>query len=164
MKQEHLHKHEENSIDEAGGIAVGFTGYITGFNADAQARMINALNEMGKWVEEKTGTFLGHIKCAFYIENGSGVTLNLTNMDNGVEIHGILEPSEKVGFNLLCAVLDVKETELDHFVHHALDDTFLDIELMSHDCHCHNHDHHHDHHHDHKHEHDDCKGHHRVHE
>ena len=154
MSNEHSHKHEENSMDEVGGVAVGFTGYITNFNADAQARMVNALNEVGKWVQEKAGTFLGHIKCAIYLEDGSGVTINLTDLDSGVEIHGTLEPAEKVGFSLLCAVLDVEKSELGHTVHHALDDTFLDIELIDHDCQCNDHNHKHDHHD--KHEHDCC--------
>lgn len=157
MNHEHSHEHKENSMEEAGGIAVGFTGYITGFNADAQARMIDALSEIGKWVQEKSGMLLGHIKCAIYLEDGSGVTLNLTNMKNGVEIHGALEPAEKVGFSILCAVLDVKKDELSHVIHHALDDTLLDIELINHDCHCHDHDHKDGH--DEEHHHDCCEGH-----
>ena len=144
------HKHKENSMEEVGGVAVGFTGYITNFNADAQARMVNALNEIGKWVDEKAGMFLGHIKCAIYLEDGTGITLNLTDLDSGVEIHGTLEPAEKVGFSLLCAALDVEKAELGHTVHHALDDTFLDIELVDHDCNCHEHDNHDGHEHDHE--------------
>lgn len=172
MSPDHSHEHEENSMEEAGGIGVGFTGYITGFNSDAQARMVNALNEIGKWVDEKSGMFLGHIKCAIFLEDGTGVTLNLTNLENGIDIHGTLEPTEKVGFNILCAVLDVDKAELEHAVHHILEDTFLDIELIEHDGH---HDHHehnghsheHDGYHDHKcsegHEHCNHPGHHHEH-
>lgn len=148
--------HEETSLEEAGGTAVGFTGTIMGFNAGAQASMAEALIEIGKWVTEKSGTLLGHIKCALYIEDGHGVTLNLTDMDNGVEIHGTLEPAEKVNFNLMCAVLDVDAAELDHEMHHVLDGTLLDIELDHHDCLCGNHEHGHDH--EHSHEHGECCG------
>lgn len=159
MNPEHSHEHEENSMEEAGGIGVGFSGFITGFNADAQARMVNALYEIGKWVDEKSGMFLGHIKCAIYLEDGTGVTLNLTDIESGLDIHGTLEPTEKVGFNILCAVLDVDKTELEHTVIHILEDTFLDIELINGHSHKH-HDHkcsegqehcdHPGHHHDHK--------------
>ncbi|MDD3352004.1 MAG: hydrogenase nickel incorporation protein HypA [Candidatus Methanomethylophilaceae archaeon] len=148
MKQhehaEHKGPEHENSIEEAGGAAVGFTGSITGFNADAQARMADALYKIGKWVGGESGVLLGHIKCAIYREDGSGVTLNLIDMDNGVEIHGTLEPSEKVAFTLMCAVLDVDPAELDHTMHHVLEDTNLDIELEHHDCHCHGHEHEHE--------------------
>lgn len=162
----HSHDDVKSSMEEAGGVAVGFTGTITGFNAGAQARMVDALTEIGKWVSEKSGTLLGHIKCTMYLEDGQGVTLNLTDMDNGVEIHGNLEPAEKVKFNLMCAVLDVDAAALDHEMHHVLDETLLDIELEHHDCLCGNHSHAHDHAHDHcgcghdhkehKHEHGEC--------
>lgn len=130
----------ESSMDYAGGVAVGAKGHITNFNADAQARMINALMEIGKWIDEESGTFLGHIKCGIYLEDGTGVTLNLTSIDNGVEIHGVLEPTEKVGFSILCAALDVDKHELDHTMMHALEDTFLDIEITE-GGHSHDHDH-----------------------
>ncbi len=158
MKQHDRAEHDdtepENSIEEAGGAAVGFTGRIIGFNADAQARMADALYEIGKWVGGESGVLLGHIKCAIYLEDGSGITLNLIDMENGVEIHGTMEPSEKAGFTLMCAVLDVDEGELDHTMHHVLEDTNLDIELDHHDCKCHDHEHH-DHDHKHGHDHDD---------
>ncbi len=154
----HRSEDHENSIEEAGGAAVGFTGSITGFNADAQARMADALLKIGKWVGGESGVLLGHIKCAIYRDDGSGVTLNLIDMENGVEIHGTLEPSEKVSFTLMCAVLDVDPADLDHTMHHVLEDACLDIELDHHDCHCHDHDHGHDH--DHEHDH----GHHHGHE
>lgn len=154
---------DQSSIEEAGGVAVGFAGFITNYNADAQARLANALLDVGKWVEKEAGVLLGHIKCSVFLEDGTGVTLNLISIEEGVEVHGTIEPSERVGFNILCAVLDVDKAALDHEVHHALDDSFLDIELTSHKCHCDNHAHHD---HDHKHEHDNghhdhdcgCKG------
>lgn len=147
MKQHDHAEHDatepESSIEEAGGAAVGFRGHITGFNADAQARMTDALYEIGKWVGGESGVLLGHIKCAIYLEDGSGVTLNLIDMDNGVEVHGTLDPTEKVSFSLMCAVLDVDAAALDHMMHHVLEDTNLDIELEHHDCHCHDHGHDH---------------------
>ncbi len=145
----------ENSMDYAGGVAVGATGYITNFNADAQARIANAMTEIAKWVDGEAGVFLGHIKCGIYLEDGTGITLNITNLENGIETHGILEPTEKVGFSILCAVLDVDKHELEHALSHALEDTFLDIELIE-GGHHHDHDHAHDHDHghdDHKHDH-----------
>lgn len=158
---DHEHNHEPSSIEQAGGCAVGISGTITGFNADAEARFAKALLQIGQWVTDQSGCLLGHIKAALVLDDGRGITLNLTDMDNGVEHHGTLEPCEKVRFDFMCAVLDVDEHELKHRMYHAVDDTGLDYELDEEvECHCHDHDHEHDHecgcgcghHHDHEHE------------
>lgn len=152
--------HEWSSLDEAGGVAAGFTGTIENWNADSEARMADTLMAVGRYVQGESGCLLGHIKAAVYLEDGSGLTLNLIDMDNGVEHHGTLEPQEKVKFSFMCAVLDVDEHDLKHTMFHAIDDTGLDYELDEHvECHCHDHDHHHHHHdgechcHDHEHGH-----------
>ena len=112
--------------------------------------------QIGQWVAKESGCMLGHIKAAIVTDEGNGVTLNLTDLDNGVEHHGTLEPQEKVHFDFMCAVLDVDEHELKHQMYHAIDDTGLDYELDEHvECHCHDHDHHHDHDHGHEHHHHD---------
>ena len=174
-------EHEHTSLEVAGGCAEGLQGTITGWNADAEARMSKALMTIGQWVTKESGCLLGHIKAAIVDENGKGITLNLTDIENGVERHGELEPMEKVRFAFMCAVLDVDEHELRHRMFHAIDDTGLDYELDEHvECHCHDHDHEHhhdhecgchdhdhhdhdhDHHHDHEHHHHDgecCCGH-----
>ena len=151
------HEHDHTSLEMAGGCAVGFTGTIKGYNADAEARFANALLSVGKWVVSETGTLLGHIKAAIVKEDGSGITLNLTDLENGVEHHGTLGPQEKVKFSFMTAVVDVDEHELKHAMWHAIEDTGLDYELDEPVCHCHDHEHNH-HHHD-----DDecgCHGHH----
>ena len=162
----HDHDHEHTSLEEAGGCAEGLQGTITGWNADAEARMAKALLTVGQWVTKESGCLLGHIKAAVVDENGEGITLNLTDLENGVEHHGTLEPMEKVRFSFMCAVVDVDEHELRHRMFHAIDDTGLDYELDEHvECHCHYHDHHH--YHDgeecHCHEHDHEHGHHHHH-
>lgn len=174
----HDHEHEHTSLEEAGGCAEGLQGTITGWNADAEARMAKALLTVGQWVTKESGCLLGHIKAAVVDENGEGITLNLTDLENGVEHHGTLEPMEKVRFSFMCAVVDVDEHELRHRMFHAIDDTGLDYELDEHvECHCHDHDHeHHHHHHDgeechchehgeecHCHDHDHEHGHHHHH-
>lgn len=155
------HEHEPTSIEQAGGCAVGLSGTITGFNADAEARFAKALMQVGDWVTKESGCLLGHIKAAIVKEDGSGITLNLTDVENGVEHHGTMEPQEKVHFTFMCAVLDVDEHELKHRMYHAIDDTGLDYKLEENvECHCHDHDHHHHEHgdechcHDHEHGHD----------
>ena len=150
------HDHEKTSIEEAGGCAVGLTGKINCFNADAEARFAKALLTIGEWVQKESGCLLGHIKAAITLDDGSGITLNLTDLENGVEHHGTLEPQEKVNFTFMCAVLDVDEGELRHRMYHAIDDSGLDYELDEHvECHCHDHDHDHDHGHEHHHHHHD---------
>ena len=164
---DHEHEHEKTSIEEAGGCAVGLTGKVNCFNADAEARFAKALLSVGQWVQSESGCLLGHIKAAITLDDGTGITLNLTDLDNGVEHHGTLEPQEKVNFTFMCAVLDVDEGKLRHRMYHAIDDSGLDYELDEHvECHCHDHDHHHhhdddchchdhDHGHEHHHHHDD---------
>lgn len=162
----HEHDHEATSIEQAGGCAVGLTGTITCWNADAEARFAKALERVGKWVEHEAGCMLGHIKAAVTLDDGSGMTLNLINMENGVEHHGSLEPSEKVNFTFMCAVLDVDEHDLRHMMFHAVDDTGLDYTLDEHvECHCHDHDHDHEHeHHHHHHDGEECHCHDHDHE
>ncbi|AGI47950.1 hypothetical protein TALC_00956 [Thermoplasmatales archaeon BRNA1] len=169
MSEEHVH----SSIEEAGGAATGFTGTIENWNADAEARFADTLMEVGKFVQGESGCLLGHIKAAVFKDDGNGLTLNLIDMDNGVEHHGTLARNDLVKFNFMCAVLDVDEDELQHFMLHAIDDSGLDyhidIESLRHhhehhhhdeectcghhhhhdeSCPCHGHEHEHHHHHD----------------
>ena len=152
---------EKTSFEEANGCAAGISGRIGCWNADAEARLTGAMLEIGKWVEKEAGAMLGHIKAAVTLDDGTGVTYNLTDMSNGVEKHGNLDPQEKVNFTFMSAVLDVDEHELQHRMYHAVDDSGLFYEIDEHvECHCHDHDHHHHEHdgecccgHDHEHEH-----------
>lgn len=139
--------HEENSMKEAGGCAAGFTGRIFNFNADAEAKLADALLEVGKYVQGESGCLLGHIKAAVVTEDGSGITLNLIDMDNGVEHHGTMPRMDEVRFNFMCAVLDVDQYDLTHRMLHAIDDSGLDYfidkeSLKSHHDHDHGHEHH----------------------
>ncbi|MBR6910982.1 MAG: hypothetical protein IKN41_03895, partial [Candidatus Methanomethylophilaceae archaeon] len=147
---------EKTSLEEANGVATGLTGRIGCWNADSEARLCNALLNVGKWVESEAGVLLGHIKAAVTLDDGSGITLNLTDMSNGVEKHGELPPQDKVNFTFMSAVLDVDEHELHHTMYHAIDDSGLLYEIDEQECHCHDH-HHHGHEHSHKHQHKEGK-------
>lgn len=155
--EEEHHNHEKTSMEEAGGVAVGLIGHIHGFNADVEARLDKVMILTGKWVVEQSGCLLGHIKIAIYHDDGSGITLNLTDMDTGVEHHGSAEPCEKINFNFMSAVLDVDSHELEHVMMDALEDSGIDCHLENSHHHHHDHDHEHgEHHHDHDdHDHDD---------
>ena len=165
-------------MKEAGGCAAGFTGRLFNFNSDAEQRLADALMTVGKFVQGESGCLLGHIKAAVYVDDGEGITLNLIDMDNGVEHHGTMNRADEVKFNFMCAVLDVDEHELTHEMLHAIDDSGLDYAIDRESL-----EHHHHHHHDgeecddpdcdcHKHhDHDecddpdcDCHKHHHVHE
>ncbi|MCL1979214.1 MAG: hydrogenase nickel incorporation protein HypA [Methanomassiliicoccaceae archaeon] len=136
---------EKTSIEEAGGVAVGLTGHIHGYNADVAARFSKVLLTTGKWVEKESGSLLGHIKAAIYDSEGKGLTLNLTNLENGVEQHGTLPPQERAEFNFMSAVLDVDPHELEHVMMDALEDSGIDLHLKDHHHHDHEHHGHHDH-------------------
>ena len=152
---------EYSSITEAGGCAVGMTGKLECFNGSTEDKFANALVTVGEWVAEESGALLGHIKAAITLDDGSGMTLNLTSLQSGVERHGSLRSEGKVNFTFMCAVLDVDEAELKHRMFHAIDDSGMKYELDEHvECHCHEHHHHHDHEHGechcHDHDHSHC--------
>ena len=138
--EDERHGEEKTSIEEAGGVAVGLTGHIHGFNADVTARFSNALLTTGKWVEKEAGSMLGHIKAAIYLEDGKGLTLNLTSIITGVEQHGTLPPQKEVNFNFMSAVVDVDPHELEHVMMDALEDSGIDYHLDAHHHHHHDHD------------------------
>lgn len=147
------------SIEEANGSSAGFSGHIHGFNADAEARLAEMMMKIGRWVEKESGMFLGHIKMAVIYE-GKGVTLNLTDLDEGVLHHGSLMPKQKVDFDFMAAVTDVDEGELEHVMLHAIEDSGVDFCLDEHECSCgHHHGHDHEHHHEHEHHHHDHEEH-----
>ena len=164
---------EFNSAEEAGGKSIGLSGKIRGYNADVEARLADVLMQVGRWVERESGALMGHIKMA--VTNGEQtLTMNLTDMAEGVLYHGKIRPSKSVDFSFMAAVLDVDDHELEHRTLHAFEDSgvMMDIDGKSsshhhhhHDgeeCHCHDHDHEHgehcncgchDHDHDHEHHH-----------
>ena len=143
----------ENSEELAGGVGVGFTGHIHGFNADAEARLDEMMMQVGRWVEKEAGYLMGHIKMSVTVD-GKGITLNLTDLSTGVEHHNSLKPSRQADFNFMAAVTDVKEGDLEHAMMHAMEDSGVYFDVDEHQCACghdhHDHDHH-DHHHHHEH-------------
>ena len=76
-----------NSAQEAGGIAVGINGTISGFNADVEARLAHVLTDVGRWVEREAGALMGHIKMAVTSDK-STVTMFLMN---GFQLHGVVK-------------------------------------------------------------------------
>ena len=167
---------EFNSAEMAGGKSIGLNGKIRGFNADVEARLADVLMQVGRWVERESGALMGHIKMA--VTNGEQtVTMNLTDMAEGVLFHGKVRPSKDTDFSFMAAVLDVDDHELEHITLHAFEQSGVMMEIEGHSASHHHHHHHHDgeechchdhhehgedcdcgcHDHDHHHEHDeDC--------
>ncbi|MFA6710121.1 MAG: hypothetical protein WCR24_04880 [Candidatus Methanomethylophilaceae archaeon] len=152
---------EQTSAEMAGGIAVGITGHVHGFNADAEARLDNMMMDVAEWIEKNAGMFLGHIKMSVARED-KGLTLNLVDIGTGVEHHNCLAPCVLADFNFMAAVLDVDQEELEHFILHAMEDSGVDLCIDDgHECGCgKNHEHDHEHMHKHDHEHCECGHHH----
>lgn len=151
---------EFNSAEMAGGKSIGLNGEIRGFNADVEARLADVLMQVGRWVERESGALMGHIKMA--VSNGDQtLTMNLTDLDEGVLFHGKVRPSREVQFSFMAAVLDVDDHELEHRTLHAFEDSGIMMDIHEHSASHHHHHHHHDgeecHCHDHDHEHgEDC--------
>lgn len=151
------HDHDGDSLEMAGGCAVGIQGTISNWNAGAEDAMVGALMRIGYYVTNESSVLLGHIKAAIFDEDGHGVTLNLIDLDNGVERHGGLGACPRARFAFMCAVLDVDEHELEHQMFHAVDDSGLAYELDEPvECHCHDHCHDHGEEHRHHHGHGQC--------
>ncbi len=148
---------EFNSAEMAGGKSIGLNGEIRGFNADVEARLADVLLQVGRWVERESGALMGHIKMA--VSNGDQtMTMNLTDLDEGVLYHGKVRPSKSVQFSFMAAVLDVDDHELEHRTLHAFEDSGIMMDIQGHSSSHHHHHHHHEdgeecHCHDHDHEH-----------
>lgn len=174
---------EFNSAELANGKSIGLNGEIRGFNADVEARLADVLMQVGRWVERESGALMGHIKMA--VTNGDQtLTMNLTDIDEGVLFHGKVRPSQTVQFSFMAAVLDVDDHELEHRTLHAFEDSGIMMDIHEHSsshhhhhhdhdhgpdctCGCHDHDHEHHHHdgeechcHDHDHDHEHHHHHH----
>lgn len=139
------------SAEMAGGTAVGFKGKVRGFNADAERRLKDMLTAIGKWAESESGMMTGHIKMSVSTDKG-GITLNLTDMSEGVLIQGNLRPTPEAEFHIMAALTDVEKGDLEHKMVHAMEDSGVFLEF-DHCGHSHDHNHHHDHDHDHSHNH-----------
>ncbi len=139
----------KTSAEMAGGTAVGFKGRIRGFNADAERRLEDMLMAIGRWAESESGVMMGHIKMSVSTDKG-GITLNLTDMSEGVLHHGSLRPTREAEFHIMAALTDVDRSELEHEMMHAMDDPGVFLEF---DHRGHSHDHSYDHEHVHG---DDC--------
>ena len=149
---------EFNSAEMAGGKSIGLNGEIRGFNADVEARLADVLMQVGRWVDREAGALMGHIKMA--VSNGDQtLTMNLTDLEEGVLFHGKVRPSRTVEFSFMAAVLDVDDHELEHRTLHAFEDSGIMMDIHGHSSSHHHHHHHHDgeecHCHDHDHD-DDC--------
>ena len=150
---------EFNSAELAGGKSIGLNGNIRGYNADVEARLADVLMQVGRWVERESGMLMGHVKLA--ASNGEEtVTMNLTDLEEGVLFHGKLRPSKDVQFSFMAAVLDVDDHELEHITLHAFENSGINMTINEHSgshhhhhhehgedctCGCHDHDHEHEH-------------------
>lgn len=123
----------KTSADMAGGTAAGFKGTIRGFNADAERRLDAMLMAVGRWAEAESGAMIGHIKMSVSSDRG-GITLNLTDMSEGVMHRGSLRPTREAEFHFMAALTDVDKHELEHEMMHAMEDSgvFLEFEGHSH--------------------------------
>ena len=141
---------EFDSEEMAGGEAIGINGEIHGFNADVEARLADALMDIGRWTAREAGELMGHIKLAITAD-GDTVTLNLTDLTEGVLYHGKVRPCRLADFSFMAAVLDVDKDKLKHAVFHALEDSGVNLTMEGHsqmhhhhhgeNCGCHDHHH-----------------------
>ncbi|MCQ2056364.1 MAG: hypothetical protein MJY64_02730 [archaeon] len=133
---------EETSIELSNGAAVGFTGHIHDFDANVETELDHVMMEIGKWVESEAEIFLGHIKMAI-TSNDKSITLNLTDLEEGVKHHNILGRVGNVHFNFMVAVTDVDEHKLKDQILHIMKNSKINFCLEEHECSC-EHDEHHD--------------------
>lgn len=143
----HHHHHDgehapvEDSMEEVGGVAVGITGTLPIFDDRIEDRFSDALVKVGTFVQGSTGCLLGHIKASITSQDGNGITLNLIDMDNGVEHHGHMDPCKDAKFIFMCAVLDVESDSLRREMVDAVMTSGLRAEIDAEEPHHHHHHH-----------------------
>jgi hypothetical protein len=104
---------------DSGGTAHGLNAFIENTDRSTLSSLGNAMTEVGEWIEAAAGYLLGHVKVAVTTEKGT-VTLNLTDLDTGVEYHGELPDGIYADIRFMAAVLDVEHGELAERMKRAL--------------------------------------------
>lgn len=115
-----------NSAEEAGGTAHGISARYAMEN-DGLEVVKNILRATAEWVEDNAGMFLGHVKMSLDAGGNGSMTLNLTDLDTGVEEHGSMNLPANVQMKFMAAVLDVDHDELAAFMEKLLEVNGINI-------------------------------------
>lgn len=118
----------ENSAEMAGGTAYGLNASIDITDASVIDLLDSAMLEVGKWINDTAGMFLGHVKMAITTGEFGSMTLNLTNLDVGVEHHGSMVFPLPAKIRFMAAVLDVDQKELSKRMETSLKSRGFDVE------------------------------------
>lgn len=102
----------ENSAELAGGAAHGVFFEIQRADSGDIERLADVMLRTGIWVNEISGSFLGHVKMSADSNAKGAMTLNLTDLDTGVERHGSISFPSDMDVRFMAAVLDVDAKEL----------------------------------------------------
>ncbi|MDR0198269.1 MAG: hypothetical protein LBI08_00810 [Methanomassiliicoccaceae archaeon] len=104
---------------DSGGTAHGLTAYADAADDNTLPALDRTMISVAEWIAATAGTFLGHVKMA--VTTGPRtMTLNLTDLDTGVEHHGSLISGERVSIRFMAAVLDVDRSELAEVMNERL--------------------------------------------
>jgi len=104
---------------DSGGTAHGLNAFIEPTTSSTLNSLDAAMVEVGKWIRSQAGYLLGHVKVAVTTSEGT-VTLNLTDLETGVEYHGSLQEGIRADIRFMAAVLDVDHGELAERMRDAL--------------------------------------------
>ena len=105
--------------EKSGGTAHGLNAFIEVTDSSTTDSLGQAMTEVAEWIKASAGCFLGHVKMAVMTESGT-VTLNLTDIETGVEHHGSLPNGVHADIRFMVAVLDADCGEMAKRMKNAL--------------------------------------------
>ena len=106
-------------MSDPGGTAHGLNAFIEASDGSTAGALDSAMTEVAKWIMSAAGYFLGHVKMAISFGNRT-VTFNLTDLEAGVEHHGVLDENVRLDIRFMAAVVDVDRNELAERMREAL--------------------------------------------
>lgn len=125
----------DDSAEMAGGTAYGVNVSYRNADEDVIETLSNLMLLTGEVAQTRTGMMLGHIKMAIDAGTNGGMTLNLTDMDTGVERHGSIAYPADLEIRFMAALLDVKHDELEDLMDSTLSSNGFTVLKKKHDPH-----------------------------
>lgn len=104
---------DADPAESAGGTAYGLSFRVKGADASSLNGLSSVMMEVGGWVVDRAGYFLGHVKMSLDSGPKGAMTLNLTDIGNGVERHGDISFPADLEGRFMAAVLDVDKGGLE---------------------------------------------------
>ena len=108
------------SVSTSEGTAFGLNAFSDVTSPSTIDSLYDVMTEVAKWVKKSSGSFLGHVKMAVITGEFGAATLNLTDLNEGVQFHGSMVFPLRADIQFMVAVLDVDQGELSKVMESVL--------------------------------------------